>query len=81
MPDDIKNLSFEEALSELENIIRKMEMGDVKLSESVLFYERGMALKNHCEKILKDAQLKIEKIQLTPIGDNEVKVETSPFEV
>lgn len=81
MTDDISKLSFEEALSELESIIRKMESGDIKLTESVSFYEKGVALKTHCEKILKEAQLKIEKIQLTPISDDEVKIETSPFEI
>ncbi|MBR1545093.1 MAG: exodeoxyribonuclease VII small subunit [Alphaproteobacteria bacterium] len=81
MFDDIKNLSFEESLSELETIIKKMESGDVKLSDSVVFYERGVALKNHCEDILKDAKLKIEKIQLKPTSDGGTEFETSPFDI
>ncbi len=81
MFEDIKNLSFEESLAELESIIQKMEGGEVKLSESVAFYERGIALKNHCENILKDAKLKIEKIQLKPTPDGGQEFETVPFDV
>ncbi len=81
MFEDIQNLSFEEALAELESIIHKMEAGDIKLSDSVSFYERGIKLKNHCEEILKSAQLKIEKIQLKPLENGDVEMETVPFEV
>ena len=81
MFEDIKNLSFEESLSELDNIIKKMECGEVKLSESVGLYERGIALKNHCEEILRDAKLKIEKIQLKPTPDGGQDFETVPFDV
>lgn len=81
MFEDIQNLSFEEALSELESIIHKMEAGDIKLVDSVSFYERGIKLKNHCEEILKSAQLKIEKIQLKPLENGDVEMETVPFEV
>ena len=85
MFEDIKNMSFEEAMTELESIIKKMEAGDVKLDQSVAFYERGIALKEHCEEILKSAKLKIEKIQLKPTinGESEEgpQFETVPFEV
>lgn len=81
MFEDIQNLSFEEALAELESIIHKMEAGDIKLADSVSFYERGIKLKNHCEEILKSAQLKIEKIQLKPLENGNVEMETVPFEV
>ena len=81
MFEDIKKLSFEESLAELETIIKKMESGEVKLSESVAFYERGIALKNHCEEILKDAKLKIEKIQLKPLNDGNQEFDTVPFDV
>ncbi len=81
MFEDIKNLGFEESLAELETIIKKMESGDVKLSQSVEFYERGIALKNRCEEILKDAKLKIEKIQLKPTPDGGQDFETVPFDV
>lgn len=81
MFEDIQNLSFEDALAELESIIHKMEAGDIKLADSVSFYERGIKLKNHCEEILKSAQLKIEKIQLKPLENGDVEMETVPFEV
>lgn len=81
MFEDIKNLSFEEALQELETIIRKMENGEVKLSDSVSLYERGIALKNHCEEVLKSAKLKIEKIQLKPMENGDTEFETVPFDV
>ena len=81
MFEDIKNLGFEESLAELETIIKKMESGDVKLSQSVEFYERGIALKNHCEEILKEAILKIEKIQIKPLEDGGEKFGTVPFDI
>ncbi len=64
----IEALSFEEAMAELESIVRGLESGQAKLDESISSYERGTALKNHCDKLLKEAQLKIEKISLTPDG-------------
>lgn len=81
MFEDIKNLSFEKALQELETIIKKMENGEVKLSDSVSLYERGIALKNHCEEVLKSAKLKIEKIQLKPMKNGDTEFETVPFDV
>ena len=81
MFEDIKNLSFEEALQELETIIKKMENGEVKLSDSVSLYERGIALKNYCEEVLKSAKLKIEKIQLKPMENGDTEFETVPFDV
>ena len=81
MFEDIKNLSFEEALQELETIIKKMENGEVKLSDSVSLYERGIALKNHCEEVLKSAKLKIEKIQLKPMENGDTEFETVPFDI
>jgi exodeoxyribonuclease VII small subunit len=61
-------LSFEAALAELEEIVRQLESGDVELERSIEIYERGAALKAHCEKKLKDAQLRVEKIVLAPDG-------------
>ena len=66
---DIKNLSFEDALSELESIVSKLERGDAPLEESIDIYERGAKLKKHCESKLKSAQLKVDKIVLAPNGD------------
>ena len=58
-----KNLSFEEALKELEEIVNSLERGDVSLEEAIEAYERGSILKNQCEKRLKEAKMKVEKIQ------------------
>jgi exodeoxyribonuclease VII small subunit len=58
----VEELSFEEALSELETIVRQLEQGDVELEESIKIYERGAALKAHCEARLKAAELKVEQI-------------------
>ncbi len=69
----IEKLSFEEAMGELEKIVRGLESGQAKLDESITSYERGTALKNHCEKLLKEAQLKIEKISLQPDGTHKAE--------
>ena len=69
---NIKDMSFEDALGELETIVRNLETGNTKLDESIAAYERGVALKKHCESRLENARLKIEKISLhengTPTG-------------
>ncbi len=65
---DIEKLSFENALAELEQIVTQLERGDIPLSDSIAAYERGEALKNRCEKLLKDAELKVEKIRLGADG-------------
>ncbi|MCI4645491.1 MAG: exodeoxyribonuclease VII small subunit [Hyphomonadaceae bacterium] len=58
----IESMSFETALSELEQIVSKLERGDVELEESIAIYERGAQLKAHCEARLKAAELKVEQI-------------------
>lgn len=60
--NDIAGLSFEKALEELETIVSKLEKGQVELDESITLYERGAALKAHCDAKLKSAQERIEKI-------------------
>ena len=65
---DIAAMSFEDALAQLEQIVHKLEQGDVPLEDSIRIYERGAALKAHCEKKLKEAELKVEKIVLGPDG-------------
>ncbi len=65
---DLKNLSFEQALEELETIVEKLERGDAPLEESINIYQRGAQLKAHCETKLKNAQLKVEKIVLGKDG-------------
>ncbi len=62
--DDIRAMSFEAALKELESIVQKLESGQAPLAESIAIYERGDALKSHCETLLKEAEMKIEKITL-----------------
>ena len=69
----IEKLSFEGAMGELEKIVRDLESGQAKLDESITSYERGTAPKNHCEKLLKEAQLKIEKISLQPDGTHKTE--------
>lgn len=64
----IDDLAFEDALTELETIVRNLETGQTKLDESITAYERGVALKKHCEKRLNEARLKIEKITLDQDG-------------
>ncbi len=70
-------LSFEDALAELEKIVRQLESGASDLKSSIDSYERGMALKKHCEARLKEAQSKIEKIAVTADG----KVSTEAFKI
>lgn len=64
----LETLSFEDALSELETIVRSLESGQAPLEQSITAYERGMALKQHCEKRLNEAQAKIEKITVNKDG-------------
>ena len=64
----VENLSFEDALGELEGIVKTLETGQAKLEDSIGKYERGIALKNHCEKKLREAQAKIEKITVGSDG-------------
>lgn len=65
---DIASLPFEKALAELETIVTRLESGKVDLERSIAIYERGEALKKHCERLLKDAEARIEKITLKPDG-------------
>ena len=62
VPADIVAMSFEEALAELEQIVRRLEGGQVKLDEAILSYERGALLKRHCEKKLNEAQQRVDRI-------------------
>lgn len=65
---DIKDMSFEQALAELEAIVEKMESGNVDLNSSIATYERGEKLKKHCETMLKEAEARVEKITLSSDG-------------
>jgi exodeoxyribonuclease VII small subunit len=66
--DDVTAMSFEAALAELEGIVSKLESGQAPLAESIAIYERGEALKAHCESLLKSAEARIEKITLSRDG-------------
>jgi exodeoxyribonuclease VII small subunit len=66
--NDVSRLSFEQAVSELEGIVASLERGDVALDKSIEIYERGEALKRHCEALLGAAEARIEKIRLDRNG-------------
>jgi exodeoxyribonuclease VII small subunit len=67
-PVDIANMPFEKALAELESIVDRLEKGAVALEESIKLYVRGEALKTHCDGLLKNAEMRIEKITLSADG-------------
>ena len=75
--DAIAGMSFEDALSELETIVRRLESGEGKLEDAIEAYERGAALKSHCEKKLSEAKAKVEKISLGSGG----AVATEPLDI
>jgi exodeoxyribonuclease VII small subunit len=68
LPAEIKALSFEEALAELERIVRQLEDGKGRLDEAIDAYSRGVALKRHCETKLAEAQARVDRIVLGPDG-------------
>jgi exodeoxyribonuclease VII small subunit len=68
IPPDIAALSFEDALAELERIVRQLEEGRGKLDDAISSYERGTALKRHCEMKLREAQAKIDRITVSADG-------------
>lgn len=76
---DIADMPFEKALAELEAIVDKLEAGKVDLADSIAIYERGEKLKAHCEKLLREAEARIEKITLkadgTPAGTEPLDVD------
>lgn len=72
----VKDMSFEQALKELESIVRALESGEADLERAIADYSRGNELKEHCLKKLTEAKLKVEKISLNQSGD----LATTPFE-
>ena len=66
--NDVKTLSFERAIEELESIVKRLEEGKVPLEESVAIYERGEVLKRRCEELLRQAEARVEKITLDASG-------------
>ncbi|MEE6206506.1 MAG: exodeoxyribonuclease VII small subunit [Alphaproteobacteria bacterium] len=73
---DFTKITFEDALLQLENIVRELESGRIKLDDAVEAYEKAVSLKKFCEEKLKAAQLKIEKINISPDGE----ISTEPFD-
>ncbi|MGH6982649.1 MAG: exodeoxyribonuclease VII small subunit [Stellaceae bacterium] len=67
-PSEIAKLSFEDALKELEDIVRRLEASSVKLDDALAAYERGALLKQHCESKLREAQARVDKIVLGTDG-------------
>jgi exodeoxyribonuclease VII small subunit len=74
---DISAMSFEDAMAALEKVVRDLESGTVSLDQSIALYERGAALKAHCEARLKAAEERVEKITL---GEGGQPVGTTPVE-
>ena len=68
VPPDIAVMSFEDALAELEQIVRRLEGGQIKLDEAIMCYERGAQLKRHCERKLNEAQQRVDRIVIGPEG-------------
>lgn len=66
---DVAKLSFEDALKRLQEIVQLLERGEAPLDRSIALYQEGDALKRHCEARLKDAQMRIEQIQLGSNGE------------
>ena len=77
--DEIKKLKFEDGLKKLEELVNQLDDGKLSLEESISYYEIGVKLKSHCEKLLKTAELKILKVsdkekivtEELQVGDNE----------
>jgi len=65
---DVKKLSFERAIEELETIVKRLEDGKVPLEESVAIYERGEALKRRCDELLRQAEARVDKITMDSSG-------------
>jgi len=72
--EDIESLTFEAALKSLEEIVSQLDAGSIDLDKAVEAYERGAKLKEHCEKKLREAQLRIEKIEVDKNGEISTKV-------
>ena len=78
IPADIKKLSFEDALEQLEEIVQQLEGGEVQLEESIDIYARGAHLKTHCEQKLQAAREKVDKI--VPGGTGGVTTEPADID-
>ena len=78
-PANLAEISFEDALRELEGIVTSLERGDVSLDDAITAFERGTALKAHCQARLEEARMKVEQIRLPT--DGSPPAESAPFSV
>jgi len=78
-PADLAGISFEDALRELETIVSSLERGDVSLDDAITAFERGTALKAHCQSRLEEARMKVEQIRLP--ADGSPPTDSTPFSV
>lgn len=69
MAEEQSKMTFEEALSALEDIVRQLESGRVQLEEAVAYYEKGVRLKKMCEEKLKNAKARIDKLVIDANGE------------
>ena len=67
-PAPVEGMTFEAALKELEQIVSRLERGEVPLAESIVIYERGDALRKHCDALLRQAEARVEKISVGADG-------------
>lgn len=77
-PSSVDNISFEDALGELERIVASLESGEVSLDDAIKAFERGTELKSHCQARLEEARMRVEKIKL-PSGGGAPDA-TTPFD-
>jgi|YNPNPStandDraft_1061719.scaffolds.fasta_scaffold03070_8 exodeoxyribonuclease VII small subunit len=75
MPD-VETLSFEEAFRELEDLVERMETGNLPLEETIRLFERGSLLARHCQNLLDKAELKLQQLTASPDGEATV----APFD-
>ncbi len=73
MSNDLESLSFEQAMTELETLVKRLEEGRLPLEEAISAFERGASLKKHCEQKLLAAKMRVE--QITGVTENEAKLE------
>ena len=76
--NDLKKLTFEKAMKELEELVDSLDKGDVSLDEAIAAYDRGSQLKDYCEKKLQEAKMKVDTIQASDNTDT-ITEKLSPF--
>jgi exodeoxyribonuclease VII small subunit len=67
-PPEVQSLSYEDALTELDSLIKRLESGSIDLADSIACYERGAALAAHCSRLLEATEQKVERLVLGPDG-------------